>query len=72
MTRIRLNWGSLRRVTRVAAFNAAARTVVGVLEDGDTGEWSLSELEALDDNRRFLDLETEIRREAEEILGDDP
>lgn len=65
---IRLNWGSFRRLIKVWAYSVVQREAVGITEDGTIGCWPLSELEAIDAERRFVDLDMALRKAAGTVI----
>lgn len=70
---LRIASGSFMKVTRVYAFDASTgRASVRIEGHGQTmiETVSLSELEALDANRRFVDVEATVRRAAGEVIAD--
>ena len=65
---IRTNFGSHRRVLEVCAYNPARRLAMCKLSDGTYEQLGCDELEALDANRNYLDLDRALREAAHEVV----
>jgi len=65
---IRTNWGSRRRVLEVTAYDPARRLAMCKLSDGTYEQLGCDELEAIDADRNYADLDRALRDAAQEII----
>lgn len=65
---IRTNFGSHRRVVAVTQYKPSRRIAVCRMADGEIDDFTLDELEAIDSNRNYLDLDRALREAAHEII----